>query len=248
MLFERDFSLHLAFPPILLLTEEIMLIHNLSMGMLQTHIIEPQTLQASRCVILPDKQLLPGTSAMYQFSNSLPYLLARLGVRMGDLFARVIRTEKLTLPMYRVLASLSEEGRPLRLGEIAILTSAEQSTLSRLVAEMERAGLLTRERPHDNQRSLQVALTQRGSELASRLIPIAAYYEQVAADPLSSKEAVALKKTLSQLYENLDRLEQEVESGRIQIPPPQRSKELTGDPPAVRSEEKRRSKGSNRRS
>ena len=50
---------------------------------------------------------------MYRFSNSLPYLLARLGVRMGDLFSRVIRHEKLTLPMYRVLAALSEQGHPL---------------------------------------------------------------------------------------------------------------------------------------
>ena len=72
---------------------------------------------------------------MYRFSNSLPYLLARLGVRMGDLFARVIRHERLTLPMYRVLAALSEQGRPLRLGEIAELTSADVSTLSRIVAE-----------------------------------------------------------------------------------------------------------------
>ena len=155
-----------------------MQIHNLPMRKLQMNMFDLQSLQPERGVILPDKELLPGINVMYQFSNSLPYLLARLGVRMGDLFARVIRTEKLTLPMYRVLASLSEEDRPLRLGEIATLTSADQSTLSRLVAEMERTGLLTRERPQDNQRSLQVALTQRGSELASRLMPIAAYYER----------------------------------------------------------------------
>jgi MarR family transcriptional regulator, organic hydroperoxide resistance regulator len=198
-------------------------------------------------MILPDNKLWPGTNVMYQFSNSLPYLLARLGVRMGELFTRVIRAEKLTLPMYRVLASLSEEGRPLRLGEIAALISADQSTLSRLIAEMERTGLLTRERPPENQRSLQVALTQRGSELASRLMPIAAYYEQIAADSLSSKEAVALKKTLVQLYENLDRLEREVESGAIKVPPAQGTKEPTGESAGARPKEKRRTKTSNKR-
>jgi DNA-binding MarR family transcriptional regulator len=205
------------------------------------------SLQMTNRMILPGKDLLLGINAMYQLSNSLPYLLARLGVRMGELFTRVIRKEKLTLPMYRVLASLTEEGRPLRLGEIVTRTSVDQSTLSRLVAEMERAGLLTRERPQNNQRSLQVALTSRGTELASRLMPIAAYYEEVAAETLSSKEAAALKTTLLQLYENLNRLEQEVESGKIQIPPPQRLKELAGGSPAVRAEEKRRSKGSSRR-
>jgi MarR family transcriptional regulator, organic hydroperoxide resistance regulator len=224
-----------------------MLLHNLSTLMLQMHIMEKHSLRMTERVILPDNDLLPRINAMYQFSNSLPYLLARLGVRMGDLFTRVIRKEKLTLPMYRVLASLLEEGRPLRLGEIVSRTSADQSTLSRLVAEMERTGLLTRERPQDNQRSLQVALTPRGAELATRLMPIAAYYEEVAAETLSSREAAALKTTLLQLYENLDRLEQEIEGGKIQIPPPQRSKELSGGSPAARSEEKRRSKSSNRR-
>jgi MarR family transcriptional regulator, organic hydroperoxide resistance regulator len=184
---------------------------------------------------------------MYQLSNSLPYLLARLGVRMGDLFTRVIRKEKLTLPMYRVLASLSEEGRPFRLGEIVTRTSVDQSTLSRLVAEMERAGLLTRERPQHNQRSLQVALTPRGAELASRLMPIAAYYEEVAAETLSSKENAALKTTLLQLYENLDRLEREVESGKIKVPPAQDAKEPPGDLPGTRPKKNLRGKASNRR-
>jgi DNA-binding MarR family transcriptional regulator len=223
-----------------------MRMHNLSIRMLHMHIMKQQPLRMAGCVILPGKDLLLGINVMYQLSNSLPYLLARLGVRMGDLFTRVIRKEKLTLPMYRVLASLSEERRPLRLGEIAMLTSVDQSTLSRLVAEMERAGLLTRERPQDNQRSLQVTLTPRGAELASRLMPIAAYYEEVASETLSSKEAAALKTTLLQLYENLDRLEREVESGEIKIPPAQRAKESPGDLPAERPKEKRRGKASNR--
>lgn len=171
---------------------------------------------------------------MYRFSNSLPYLLARLGVRMGDLFTRVIRHEKLTLPMYRVLAALSEQGHPLRLGEIAELTSADVSTLSRIVAEMSRTGLLTRDRPENDQRSLQVALTPRGSELAGRLMPIAAYYEEVATGGMSAKEAAELKRVLVELYNNVDRLEQEVEAGLITVPPPARPKDVRDERPEAR--------------
>jgi len=223
-----------------------MQIHNLSMGLLQMHMIEMQPLRMDGCMIWPGKDLLPGTNVMYEFSNSLPYLLARLGVRMGDLFTRVIRKEKLTLPMYRVLATLMEERRALRLGEIVTRTSVDQSTLSRLVAEMERTGLLTRERPKDNQRSLQVSLTTRGAELASRLMPIAAYYGEVAADTLSASETAALKATLVQLYNNLDRLEREVESGMIVIPPAQGANEQ-GELSASRPKEKRRDKASAKR-
>ncbi|MBB4383188.1 DNA-binding MarR family transcriptional regulator [Bradyrhizobium sp. CIR48] len=172
---------------------------------------------------------------MYRFSNSLPYLLARLGVRMGDLFARVIRHEKLTLPMYRVLAALSEQGHPLRLGEIAELTSADVSTLSRIVAEMSRAGLLTRDRPENDQRSLQVVLTPKGTELAGRLMPLAAYYEEVVTGSMSAKEAAELKRVLVELYKNIDRLEQEVEAGSIKVPPPARPKEIRDERPEAKA-------------
>jgi DNA-binding MarR family transcriptional regulator len=153
---------------------------------------------------------------MYRLSNSLPYLLARLGVRMGELFVRVVRKEGLTLPMYRVLAALAEQGRPLRLGELAALTSVEMSTLSRLVADMHRDGMVSRARPQNDQRSLQVALTPRGSALAARFMPVAAHYERVATGNMTARDAARLKATLVQLYENLDRLEQEVDDGEIE--------------------------------
>jgi DNA-binding MarR family transcriptional regulator len=134
---------------------------------------------------------------------------------MGDLFVRVVRKEGLTLPMYRVLAALAEERRPLRLGELAALTSADMSTLSRLVADMHRNGIVSRERPDHDQRSLQVTLTPRGAQIASRFMPLAAYYEEVTTGNQTPEEAAALKATLVQLYANLDRLEREVESGEI---------------------------------
>ena len=208
--------------------------------------IDTQLLSVRRLAAIPGGDLppgiKPGPKLMYRFSNSLPYLLARLGVRMGDLFVRVIRHEKLTLPMYRVLAALSEQGHPLRLGEIAELTSADVSTLSRIVAEMSRAGLLTRDRPENDQRSLQVALTPKGAELAGRLMPIAQHYEEVATGAMSAKEAAELKQVLVALYKNLDQLEQEVEGGLIKVPPPAASKETREQKPESKTGAGRRRK------
>jgi DNA-binding MarR family transcriptional regulator len=153
---------------------------------------------------------------MYRLSNSFPYLIARLGVRMGDLFAKVIREDGLSLQMYRVLAALSEENRALKLVELAALTSADVSTLSRIISEMQRKGMLLRERPETDQRSLQVTLTQKGRDLAARYMPVAARYEQVAIKSLAPDEARALKSTLIQIYGNLDQLEQELAAGKIE--------------------------------
>lgn len=152
---------------------------------------------------------------MYRLSNSFPYLLARLGIRMGALFEDVVKREGLTLQMYRVLAALSEEGRPLKLVELAALTSADVSTLSRVVADMGKKGILRRERPENDQRSLQVTLTAVGEELVARYAPVAAHYEEIAISSLSPAAAEQLKTTLVQLYANLDQLEREIHDGTI---------------------------------
>lgn len=152
---------------------------------------------------------------MYRLSTSFPYLLARLGIRMGDLFVRVIKRDGLSLQMFRVLAALTEEGRALKLGELAALTSADLSTLSRMIGEMHRRGIVFRERPEDDQRSLRVTLTEHGRALAARYMPIAAHYEEVATSSLTASEAKALKAALMRLYDNLDQLEAEIASGEI---------------------------------
>ena len=149
--------------------------------------------------------------AVYRFSTSLPYLLARLGGRMGELFGRELARDGLTLPMYRVLAALAEQGAPQRLGELAALTSVEASTLSRLLGQMQRKGLITRERPQTDQRSLAVDLAPGGVTMAARLIPRAAHYEAVATGDLTAGEAASLKAALGRVDANMAMLEREVD-------------------------------------
>ena len=104
----------------------------------------------------------------------------------------------------------------MRLGELAVLVSAEVSTLSRLVASLHRKGWLRRDRPAHDQRSLHVTLTPLGEELAARYMPVAAHYEDVATNGLTAAEVATLKATLVRLYDNLDRIAAEVTSGAVQ--------------------------------
>lgn len=152
---------------------------------------------------------------MYRLSNSFPYLLARLGIRMGALFEEILKRDGLTLQMYRILAALAEEKRHLKLVELAALTSADVSTLSRIVASMAKKGILHRERPEHDQRSLQVGLTKVGEQLIARYAPVAAHYEKVATQSLDPEAVRHLKATLVQLYGNLDDLEKEIQNGSI---------------------------------
>ena len=90
--------------------------------------------------------------------NSIPYLIARAGVRMGQSFTREMRKFNMTLTEWRVCSTLSHKPHQ-RLSEVALNTSTEPSTLSRVVDGMMQRGLLIRERSGDDARALALSLT-----------------------------------------------------------------------------------------
>jgi len=147
---------------------------------------------------------------LYRLTNSLPYMLNRVGVRMGDLFSRRIAGYGVTLPMYRVMAALWEKGDQ-RLGDLAAMTTIEISTLSRLIGEMKRRGLVTRSRLKDNARTVAINLTAKGRTLVEELIPIAIHFEEVAVSNFPAKNIVDLKTVLAEIYESLNSIEPEIE-------------------------------------
>jgi DNA-binding MarR family transcriptional regulator len=146
---------------------------------------------------------------LYRLTYAFPYLLNRVGVRMGELFSRRIAGYDVSLPMYRVMAALWETPDQ-RLGDLAAMTSIEVSTLSRLIGTMKRKGLVSRTRLKDNARTVAINLTAKGRTLVEELIPIAMHFEDVAVRSFSSKEIAELKTTLSNIYDNLDTLEPEI--------------------------------------
>ena len=159
---------------------------------------------------------------MYRLSNSFPYLLNRVGVRMGELFSRRIASFGVTLPMYRVLAALWEK-EDQRLSDLAAVTTAEISTLSRLVGEMKRKGLVTRSRLEDNGRTVAINLTSKGRSLVEELMPIAVHFEDVAVSNYSDDEISRLKIVFREIYESLGSIEPEIEATKVLAKPKQKS-------------------------
>jgi MarR family transcriptional regulator, organic hydroperoxide resistance regulator len=145
----------------------------------------------------------------YRFTTSLPYLLNRVGVRMGELFSQEIAAHDLTLPMYRVMAVLRQEG-PQRLSDLSAMVTVEISTLSRLVTAMKRNGLLSRVRPEDNGRTVRIDLTRAGEKLVDDLMPIAAHFEEIGIKTFSDNEVAWLKDALKQIHDNLQELDRTI--------------------------------------
>jgi MarR family transcriptional regulator, organic hydroperoxide resistance regulator len=150
---------------------------------------------------------------LYRLTKSFPYLLNRVGVRMGELFVRRIASYGVSLPMYRVLAALWETGDQ-RLSDLAAQTTVEVSTLSRLIGEMKRKGLVSRRRCADNERTVAINLTAKGRALAEELMPIAQHFEDVAVRDFSADEVARIKAVLAAVYSNLDAIEPEIEAAQ----------------------------------
>lgn len=136
-------------------------------------------------------------------ADYVPYLVNRVGAALVTRFSsEALEKYDLSIAMWRVLLSLASAGAQ-RQVDLSDQTSVEVSTLSRLVSKLAQKGLVTRARAENSNREVTIALTGKGNELVSALIPIARHLEQTAISHLSSKELVALKKTLRQIYRNL---------------------------------------------
>lgn len=146
---------------------------------------------------------------MYRLSTSIPYLLNRLGVRLGALFTQRIAAYDLTLPMYRVLAALSEQPNR-KLNELSAMTTIEMSTMSRLIGTMVTRGLVSRVRLPEDERTVRINLTEKGAGLAATLSREAQHYEDVAISTLRSREVDRLRADIVRIYDALDILEVEL--------------------------------------
>jgi DNA-binding MarR family transcriptional regulator len=141
----------------------------------------------------------------YQVTDSVPYLLNRVGVELGERFSLRLRDVDVTLPMYRALAVLRQTGT-LTLGALSALVSVELSTLSRLVSSMVKRGLVSRVRPEDNARIVRIDLTDAGRDLVDQLIPVALHFEETAVAGLSPAQIQDLKSLLRQIHSHVTSL------------------------------------------
>lgn len=138
----------------------------------------------------------------FQLGDYVPYLLNRAGVSMANTLSRELDRFGITLPMWRVMAALLDEGEQ-RLGDLARLTAIELSTLSRIAAAMEGKGVVTRRRSGQDARAVLIALTPDGRAKAESIVPLALDLENTAVAGMSGEEIRILKGLLHVLYGNV---------------------------------------------
>ena len=108
---------------------------------------------------------------LLKLENQLCFALVTAARNVVSIYRPVLEPLGLTHPQYLVMLALWERS-PRSLGELADELAMEPATLSPLVKRLEAQGRVTRARRADDERILDIALTQDGVELRRRALVI----------------------------------------------------------------------------
>jgi DNA-binding MarR family transcriptional regulator len=143
---------------------------------------------------------VPPGSPYFDVESTLPYLYDA-GTSIGNAFKSDLRRHDITLPMWRVLATLADRDDQ-TVTEIARRSGLAVYTTSRLVAAATEAGRVQRRTGRDA-RSLNLRLTREGRRLVERLTPRARDLERTALEGIEPAEAALLRDLLRRIAANV---------------------------------------------
>jgi DNA-binding MarR family transcriptional regulator len=113
----------------------------------------------------------------FDLREFLPYQLAAASERVSRDFAEIYRREfGITIPEWRVLAHLSQEG-DISVRDIEARVAMEKSKVSRVATRLEAAGYVEKRLNAGDRRLLSLSLTPKGRELMARIVPVALSYQ-----------------------------------------------------------------------
>ena len=135
-------------------------------------------------------------------TNFAPYLMNRIMGRYNAGFHEELAGLGLTTPKARALAVLSVVEAPL-VGELAVYTVTEQSTLSRALDQLQADGLIRRETDPNDSRATRVSITDEGHTVFQTLWPHMATAEDRMFRDIPFTERQAFVATLQKMLLNI---------------------------------------------
>ncbi|CAB3781583.1 MarR family winged helix-turn-helix transcriptional regulator [Paraburkholderia caffeinilytica] len=141
-----------------------------------------------------------------ELEQAVPFLLTRAVSRMGNAFAKALKPFDLNLSEWRVCLSLLYVPHQ-TVSELSLHATSDISALSRIIDRLESQELVKRERSATDGRSIRIALTKKGEDLASRIIPVGKQHESVLLSGFTANDVQALRSMLLKLYENAGALD-----------------------------------------
>ncbi len=137
-------------------------------------------------------------------SAGLADVIHRLSRSLNDVTLEDLRRFGMTVPRWSVLSQLAlRDGRSI--GDLARATVTKQSSLTRVIDQMERDGLVRRRPGRADQRMVEVFLTREGRETYDDVVPLAVQRVHQTLDGLRETEIETLSDLLERVLSNVRR-------------------------------------------
>jgi DNA-binding MarR family transcriptional regulator len=138
----------------------------------------------------------------YSLSDSIPYLIYRISNKANQNIQDRLRPAGITLSKWRLLSSLKSRGDS-TISELAACTVMKHAVVSRILTEMERAGLIQRRQSARDQRMVTISLTRKGLSLFDEAHEIAVRHQDEALRGFDRSDIAALRRLLRRIQNNL---------------------------------------------
>jgi 3-hydroxy-9,10-secoandrosta-1,3,5(10)-triene-9,17-dione monooxygenase reductase component len=134
----------------------------------------------------------------------LSYLLARASHIVASGFHARLKTWKLTIPEYRVLACL-DGAEGLGVGDLAAMAIMAQPRMTKVLDRMARQGLIERRSDPKDRRRVLIHLTPAGRTRAAPMLRAAKEHEAKILAPFSAEERSVIMRALDLLISERER-------------------------------------------
>ncbi|MFI5605626.1 MarR family winged helix-turn-helix transcriptional regulator [Amycolatopsis sp. NPDC051903] len=109
----------------------------------------------------------PGETGSLLLDDQLCFGLYSASRAVTSLYRTLLEPLDLTYPQYLVMLALWEHDKQ-QVKELGAALNLDSGTLSPLLKRLEKAGLVTRERQADDERSVRITLTEQGNSLRAQ--------------------------------------------------------------------------------
>lgn len=138
---------------------------------------------------------------MMALESQLCFALYATQLSMSKLYRRLLKRLDLTYPQYLVMQVLWQDDH-LTVSNIGEHLSLDSATLTPLLKRLEGAELVRRERTREDERQVEVSLTDKGRALRQQALALPAEVQQ--ASGCSAQEMAVLRDQLNALKKRLD--------------------------------------------
>ena len=143
-----------------------------------------------------------GVPDNFVLESFVPYMLNQIFSQMNEVLRQALKPYRVSIHQWRVLCFLKLHGE-LSIGDISANTVMGQSTISRVVDQLEANGYAVRRPMPRNNRVILVSLTESGDEVIETVFPVAVSVHHVAMEDFSPVERERFLAMLHRVLGNL---------------------------------------------